>query len=313
MTPTTEALPTEQTPIRLLWLDLTRKCQLTCTHCYNASGPDGTQGTMSREDWIRVLDQAAAYGVRNVQLIGGEPTMHPDFAELVDCALSLGLHVEVFSNLVHVSRECWELFRRDGLSLATSYYSGQSAEHDAVTRRPSHGRTRANIERAAGLGIPLRVGIITTADEQRVSAARRDLESMGVTRIGVDHVRPFGRGAQGQAPDMAKLCGGCGTGTAAVGPDGRVSPCVLSGFIDAGNVRGAPLADILGGGPMAEAGAAIRRATGSVSPWCRPDDHECSPGHPGTECSPKRQGAYAPQSIRSGALGSGRAVHGRVG
>lgn len=73
MTVTTsiEATSVEKTATRLLWLDLTRKCQLNCTHCYNASGPDGTHGTMAREDWISVLDQAAACGVRNIQFIGG--------------------------------------------------------------------------------------------------------------------------------------------------------------------------------------------------------------------------------------------------
>ncbi|MFE1963242.1 radical SAM protein [Streptomyces sp. NPDC059479] len=95
---------------------MTRKCQLNCAHCYNASGPEGTHGTMTREDWISVLEQAAAYGVRNIQFIGGEPTMHPNFTDLVDHALTIGLNVEVYSNLVHVSNECWEVFQRKGLA-----------------------------------------------------------------------------------------------------------------------------------------------------------------------------------------------------
>lgn len=40
----------------LLWLDITRKCQLGCVHCYNHSGPSGDHGTMTRDDWARVLD-----------------------------------------------------------------------------------------------------------------------------------------------------------------------------------------------------------------------------------------------------------------
>jgi MoaA/NifB/PqqE/SkfB family radical SAM enzyme len=284
---TTEALPGQKTGTRLLWLDLTRNCQLNCTHCYNGSGPKGDHGTMSRDNWISVLDQAANGGVRNVQFIGGEPTMHPDFRELVDHALNLGLEVEVFSNMVHVSAQCWTLFQRSGVRLATSYYSDQAAEHNAVTRRPSHGRTRSNLEQAVSLGISVRVGIITGEDEQHIGAARRDLEGLGVTRIGVDHVRPFGRGSgHDQTPDLSKLCGGCGKGTAAIGPDGTVSPCVFSGFIDAGNVQRVPLTDILGGAAMAEANAAIRAAVRGSDP-CGPDDEECSPGFPGTECSPR--------------------------
>jgi MoaA/NifB/PqqE/SkfB family radical SAM enzyme len=257
---------------------------------------------MTREDWLSVLDQAAASGVRKVQLIGGEPTMHPDAPELADHALSLGLKVEIYSNLVHVSATWWELFQRDGVEVATSYYSGRAEEHDAMTGRRSHARTRANIAKAVQLGVSLRVGII--GDEQRLAGAQRDLEALGVIRIGVDHVRPFGRGGQHQTPDAANLCGRCGTGKAAIDPTGQVSPCVFSGWMGVGNVQDAPLATILSGTAMAEANTTIRRATRAGK--CRPDDdtpcvpeqltddpcspenyEECTPGYPPSECSPR--------------------------
>ncbi|MEU6170470.1 radical SAM/SPASM domain-containing protein [Streptantibioticus parmotrematis] len=266
-------------------MDLTRKCQLRCTHCYNGSGPEREHGAMSSENWVSVLDQAADIGVRHVQFIGGEPTLHPEFTILVQHALDAGLHVEVFSNLVHVSRECWKLFQRQGVSLATSYYSDQGADHDAVTRRPSHSRTRANIALAVGLGVPLRVGIVTD-DEGQVLGARTDLESLGVRRVSVDRVRPFGRGGQTQAPDLSGLCGRCGHGTAAVGPDGTVSPCVFSGFVDVGNVRNAPLADILGSAAMSKAREAIGAAAAGNGP-CGPTEDECTPGFPGSSCTPR--------------------------
>ncbi len=299
MTTTTEPLvPT--TPAGFLWLDLTRICQLACSHCYNASGATGTHGTMTREDWISVLDQAAAAGVRRVQLIGGEPTLHPHAAELVEHALALGLHVEVFSNMTHVSGRWWELFQRDGVTLATSYYSDQAEQHNAITGRPSHARTRANIAEAVERGSPLRVGIITGDDDQAADAARRDLQTLGVTRIGTDRVRAFGRGAQGREPDPGNLCGRCGTGRAAVGPNGEVSPCVMSGWMSVGNVQTSPLVDIVRGTAMAEATATIRNATGgggSDDNDCQPDtipppapcepDNYCGPG-PLSGCNPRR-------------------------
>ncbi|MEV6496918.1 radical SAM protein [Streptomyces prunicolor] len=111
-----------------MWLDLTRKCQLNCSHCYNESGPQGTHGSMRREDWAKVLDEAAMSGVKNVQFIGGEVTLHPDAPALVAHALALGLKVEVYSNLVHISDEWWSLLQRDGVSLASSYYSDRAKE-----------------------------------------------------------------------------------------------------------------------------------------------------------------------------------------
>lgn len=300
----TAVLPEAGNRLRLLWLDLTRSCQLQCDHCYNDSGPGSGHGTMTRESWLGVLDQAAGHGLTDVQFIGGEPTMHPDFFELVEHALNLGLEVEIYSNMVHVSARCWELFQRERLSLATSYYSHRAGEHNAMTRRSSHRRTRANIEQAVRLGIPLRVGVIG-GDDERAEAARQDLRALGVTRIGTDHVRPFGRGAAGRAPDVSGLCGDCGNGKAAIAPDGNVSPCVFSQFLEVGNVQSAPLGAILGGAAMADANATIRGAVRPVrschpdaapcSPDtaprqpCGPEDNaECSPGTPPSTCHPRR-------------------------
>ncbi|MHC0430796.1 radical SAM protein [Streptomyces sp. O3] len=174
-------MPEALTDLRFLWLDLTRKCQLQCAHCYNASGPDGDHGTMTREHWFEVLAQACKLGVSGVQLIGGEVTLHPHAIELAKRAWEVGLRVEVFSNLVHVSDAWWELLQRDGMSLATSYYSDRAEEHNAMTGRRSHGRTRANISKAVRLGVPLRVGVIGD-DEDRIRAAQRGLTGPSVLR-----------------------------------------------------------------------------------------------------------------------------------
>lgn len=205
----------------------------------------------------------------------------------------MGLAVEVYTNMVHISANWWATLCREGVSVATSYYSDDAAEHDAVTGRPSHRMTRANIATAVHMGIPLRVGIVATTDGQRVDEARADLESLGVTRISVDHARPFGRAAEGQQPDPSGLCGQCGTGKAAIGPDGEVTPCVFSGWMGVGNVRTARLADVLGGDAKAEANAVIRRevatsgaAMGGCEPGCEPND-SCNPGMPGSECPPR--------------------------
>src|SRR5882757_9991871 len=116
-----------------LWLEITGKCQLECTHCYAESGPTGTHGALTSDDWMRVLDQAVALGVTMVQFIGGEPTLHPALLQLIDHALNLRLEVEVFSNLVHVTPQMWTCFERPGVRLACSYYSDEAAQHVAVT------------------------------------------------------------------------------------------------------------------------------------------------------------------------------------
>ncbi|MBG0826125.1 radical SAM protein [Planomonospora sp. ID91781] len=279
MTIITQAI---ETPALLGWrleLEITGKCQLQCTHCYADSGPTIGHGTMTAADWHQLISGARSLAVSRIQFIGGEPTLHPAFSELLGHAAGTGCGVEVFSNLVSIRDEWWPLFQLPNVSLATSYYSDQAGEHAAVTRSAnSHHLTRANIVRALTWRIPIRVGIIGLTDTQRTEDARAELIDLGVprTQIKVDHVRGIGRASRLQ-PDVSQLCGHCGRGKAAIGPTGEVWPCVLSRWMMTGNVKEQPLPEIVSSDAWKAALATIpapRRSRG------------CNPDSDGNDCSP---------------------------
>lgn len=284
---------------RFLWLELTGRCNLECVQCYASSGPDGSHGVMAVRDWFRVLDQGRALGVRMVSLIGGEPTLHPDFAQVLVHALALNLAVEVYSNLYAVPVRTWDLLRLPGVRVATSYYSDDAAEHDRVTARAgSHARTLANIREAVRRGIMLRVGLIGLWDGQRTEQARAELVGLGVDpgRIGFDRVRAFGRGAV-DGCDESQSCGGCGHGRAAVLPDGSVAPCVFTRGAVAGSVLGTDLGAVLAG---AEFCAQVARLDGLLVLGPDPCKPDCVPS-----CRPWRGGPCEPTTW---VAGSGQAV-----
>lgn len=236
----------EPARVSFLWLEITGKCQLECVHCYAESSPSGTHGALARSDWEGVLDQARDLGVKMVQFIGGEPTLHPDLAALINHALRQGFSVEVFSNLVHISSRLWEVFSQPGVCLATSYYADNPGQHGAITqRRGSYFRTRVNIIEAVRRSIPLRVGLINVEDDQRVEHACRELEALGVQEVGVDWLRQVGRGIRNQEPNISQLCGICGGDFVAVLPDGVVSPCPIARWITIGNVQTETLLSIV--------------------------------------------------------------------
>lgn len=284
---TAPTLDRTDTTTRFMWLELTGRCQLGCVHCYADSGPTQGHGTMSAEDWQRAIDQAAEHGVTRVCMIGGEPTTHPAFADLLTHSLNRGMHVEVFTNLYRMTEALWSLLDQPGVSLATSYYSDSSTEHDAITHRTgSYARTRANIAEAVRRRIPIRVGIIGMTGDQHTEQARAELVTLGVPAdaIGLDHLRAFGRGAAG-LPNEADTCGRCGHGTAAILPDGTVTPCVFTRAATAGSVHAAPLADVLTGTEFAAQVARLDslRNSGPITWPCVPD--MCNP-QCGPSCSP---------------------------
>jgi MoaA/NifB/PqqE/SkfB family radical SAM enzyme len=153
--------------------------------------------------------------------------------------------------------------------------------------------------------IPIRVSVIVSDPSDTGEETKRELAALGVRNVRVDHVRPFGRAATGQEPCTDGLCGRCGDGRASIGPNGSVSPCVFSTWLSVGNVQDASLGAILSGPEIAQANATIRagrdfggsRSCGPDSPCgpdnddarsCSPDtDDECSPGTPGSECTPR--------------------------
>lgn len=242
---------------------------------------------MTPADWRAVITDAAALGIRTVQLIGGEPTVHPYWREFTELALSLGLRVEIYSNLFHVAPVWWEVFTREGVTLGTSYYSDDPAEHDEITgREGSHARTRRHIREAVDRGARVRAGIVDVLPGQRVAEARAELQAMGVRHINTDRVRAVGRAAPpGQAPTLDEMCGRCTRGRAAVLPNGDLAGCVLSRDFPAGNVRDTPLAELISGAAWAELSASVPSPRGSACPPndsgdCDPASTEaCAPAH----------------------------------
>lgn len=238
----TAAAARDDSHLRFVWLELTGRCQLSCIHCYAASGPHSTHGSMTTDDWRRVLHQTAELGVSEVQFIGGEPTLYPGLPGLVHSALVHELEVEIYTNLVRVTPEMWRLFMLPGVLLATSYYSDDPAAHNAITQRRSHRQTHANIERTIALGIPLRVAVVEVDPAQDVHRAATALRELGVEQIHTDRIRQIGRGVRcgRQGPDQ--LCGLCGDMRMAVLTSGEAVPCVLSRWLTLGNVRESDLA-----------------------------------------------------------------------
>lgn len=267
----------DREPVRFLELEITRDCQARCQHCYSNSGPTAGSGTMTGDHWHEVIEQAGAHpDITTVQFIGGEPTQHPEFTRLVRHALDAGLGVAVFTNLIEVTPELWELYEDDRVRLSTSWYSADRAEHDRILGYPgAYVATWANLRFAVRRGIAVKVGIVRVLDGQDVDGAVAQLTEIGVTNYNIDDARPVGRAlGRGQATTVDDLCGMCGRGRAAIDTNGRLMPCVLGRTFDAGNVRETPLAELLAGERWAQIVAAIPGKAERCGPA---DSNDCDP------------------------------------
>jgi Radical SAM superfamily/4Fe-4S single cluster domain len=80
---------------------ITGVCNRACTYCFagmNVSGSARAVPYMTWETYLQALDYAQRSQADHVRILGGEPTLHPEFAAMVSEALARNLMVKVFSN-----------------------------------------------------------------------------------------------------------------------------------------------------------------------------------------------------------------------
>jgi MoaA/NifB/PqqE/SkfB family radical SAM enzyme len=237
-----------------LWLEITRRCNLTCTHCYASSGPDlPLTERMQFADWCRVIEEARSVGCRRLQFIGGEPTIHPDLEPLLEHATRIGFRrCEVFTNATLLRQDLIHTFKRLGVQVHFSFYTFDSAVHDRITgRQGSFERTVEGIRQLVDLRVRLAAGIIQLPQNAgHLKQTQKFLRRLGVDAIENDRVRGVGRGqrfvSRAAAP-RGELCGECWNGKLCIDADGDAHPCVFSRAVSVGNVLDDGIGSIVAG------------------------------------------------------------------
>ena len=87
-------------------LEITSSCNLTCPMCYAGSSPGGKH--LSLEDCKRQIDRLVEVegGAEICQLSGGEPTTHPQLAEIIEYALSRDIdYLMINTNGIRFARD----------------------------------------------------------------------------------------------------------------------------------------------------------------------------------------------------------------
>ena len=158
---------------KMLNIYLTNACNLSCPHCFMKAGRR-LANELTAEEWLRVLREFKECGGKAVTLTGGEPTMHPGFATLVEQAHEMGLQMTVLTNGI-----LWTNDQIDRLSpsLAEVQISidGVDDETNAKVRQAGTFETLVrNVIRFSKNGV--RVSVATTFTKENIDSAGRYAE-----------------------------------------------------------------------------------------------------------------------------------------
>jgi pyrroloquinoline quinone biosynthesis protein E len=85
------------TPLALV-AELTHRCPLHCVYCSNPLELAKRQNELPTEAWARIFQEAAAAGVLQADLTGGEPLARNDIVPLVRAARATGLYVSLITS-----------------------------------------------------------------------------------------------------------------------------------------------------------------------------------------------------------------------
>ena len=182
-------------PICLTW-ELTYACNLACVHCLSSSGKRDPR-ELSTDQCKAIIDELERMQVFYVNIGGGEPTIRPDFWELVDYANEHHVGVKFSTNGVRITPEvAAKLAASDYVDVQISLDGATAEVNDAVRGAGSFDMATRALENldAAGFSDAKISVVVTRHNVSQLDDFKALADSFGAT-LRITRLRPSGRGA----------------------------------------------------------------------------------------------------------------------
>jgi mycofactocin radical SAM maturase len=183
-------------PICLTW-EITYGCNLACIHCLSSSGRRDPQ-ELSTAEARAVIDELHDLQVFYVNIGGGEPTIRPDFYDLLDYSVAQGVGVKFSTNGSTITpARAQRLSGTDYVDVQISIDGADAATNDAVRGDGSYRAARRAMDylAAAGFG-PFKISVVVTRQNAGQLDAFERLAAGYGAQLRLTRLRPSGRGAE---------------------------------------------------------------------------------------------------------------------
>jgi PqqA peptide cyclase len=186
--------PPPASPLGLL-AELTHRCPLGCPYCSNPLALDPRTEELDAATWARVFREAAALGVLQVHLSGGEPAARRDLPEITAAAHAAGLYTNLITSAVGLTPKSLAALRDAGLDhVQISIQDSESASADHIAGyRGAFARKRAIAAEVVRLKLPLTVNaVVHRANIDRIPDLVELAVALGAGRVEIAHVQYYG-------------------------------------------------------------------------------------------------------------------------
>jgi len=177
-----------------LLAELTHRCPLSCPYCSNplALVPHGDE--LVTAEWNRLFLEAAALGVVQLGLSGGEPILRPDLVELVAAARAAGLYTNLITSAAGLTPALAGKLKTAGLDVVqVSLQADISELANTIAGASVHERKLAGTHAAVAAGLPLGINIVLHRQNiHRLAQMILLAESLGAMRIELASTQFYG-------------------------------------------------------------------------------------------------------------------------
>lgn len=176
-------------------INITRRCNLNCTHCLSSSGhadPD----ELSREELFELVDQLKEAGKPTLAIGGVEPLMRKDLFAVMARARKNGVPVSIVTNGIFVNERIAKRLNDLELASITVSVDGLKKNHELIRGAGSFEKTIRGIETLRKWLATAKLGIRVTVNTQNVGECPeliRLAEQLGIHSIRLTPALPLGR------------------------------------------------------------------------------------------------------------------------
>jgi PqqA peptide cyclase len=191
-------------PLGLL-AELTHRCPLGCPYCSNPIDLEQRTGELDAATWARVFAEAAALGVLQVHLSGGEPGARRDLVEITAAAHAAGLYGNLITSGVGITATTLGKLVEAGLDHVqiSIQDSGANSADTIAGYKGAFARKNALADEVVRLGLPLTINVVVhRANIERIPDMVDLALSLGASRVEIAHVQYYGWALKNRAALM---------------------------------------------------------------------------------------------------------------
>ena len=143
----------------IAYIELTRACNLRCTHCLNSSGKE-IPNQLTFEEFKKIIIDFSKAGIQEIRFTGGEPLVFRKIYELIKIATDSGIFVSMGTNGVLITKEVAKKLEEAGLKKAVVSIDGTSKKHDEIRGKGTYQLAIEGLNNLSDLGIDTRINSV---------------------------------------------------------------------------------------------------------------------------------------------------------